>query len=762
MKKFVVALSAFVVLAVVSGLLLRGQPGRESGPVNILLVSVDTLRADRLGSYEYTPGRTPAIDAVAARGVRFADASTVAPLTLPAHASLVTGTFPAYHGVRDNGGFYLDVDDLTLAEILQGVGYRTGAFVGAFVLDSRWGLDQGFDRYFDDFDLSTTSDGAMDAVQHRADVVVDRALEWLDREPEKPFFAWVHLYDPHTPYEAPAEFASRFPATVHGAYDAEIAWTDAQIGRLLTRLSSDGRLDQTLVVIVGDHGESLGEHREQQHGFFVYEATLRIPMIFAGPGVPTGVVPEPVRIVDVVPTVLDLVGVPISPVVQGRSLRPGMRGERLDIVAFAETWYPRHRYGWSELMAIRDGRYKFILGPRRELYDVVKDPGETHDLSVSDARTADAAERALRSMLADMTSRKAARGRQPIDPDAEARLRALGYIGGAGARSDSDPSGPRSDPKDKIDLYNLLKAAGQDVLDKKSEDAIEKLTRVLAQDAEVIEAHVILGNLYTNNGRHPEAAQAYRRALALNPENEGAAYSLALAYRKMGRFEEARVGFERARALDPRRGRAQFQLADLAMQQGDFERAIATLTDALRLDADRPTFLVKLAECHIELKQYARAEPLLREALARDSTIAQAHYDLGLIHDARGETQQAMAEYKAYEATIGDKPRTYAAAFNLGKLLMRSGRPFEAAARFRDAVAANPEFAEGYLYLAKALLDAGDLRGAEHAARTGLKARPRPTLEPLGHYVLADVYNRLGRSGDADRELAAARALERD
>ncbi|HEY7516512.1 MAG TPA: sulfatase, partial [Vicinamibacteria bacterium] len=238
---------------------------------NLLLVSIDTLRADRLGSYGHREAQTPRVDALARSGLRFAQATTVVPLTLPAHSSLLTGTFPAWHGVRDNGGFYLGEDQTTLAEVLKAKGFRTGGFVGAFVLDRRWGIAQGFDRFFDEFDLEKFNDAqSMDAIQRPGSEVVDRALEWLGAERERPFFAWVHLYDPHTPYDAPEPWKSRFPATPSGAYDAEIAASDAQVGRLLDSLDGDGRLAETVVVVVGDHGEMLGEHGEATHGFFVY------------------------------------------------------------------------------------------------------------------------------------------------------------------------------------------------------------------------------------------------------------------------------------------------------------------------------------------------------------------------------------------------------------------------------------------------------------------------------------------------------------
>ena len=245
------------------------------------------------------------------------------PLTLAAHTSLLTGTFPARHGVRDNGGFYVADESETLAEVLKGRGYRTGAFVGSFVLDSRWGLSQGFDEYFDNFDLSSSATSALDEIQRPAGPVIDRAVEWLGRDAAGPFFAWVHLYDPHTPYAAPDAFRAAFPASLHGAYDAEIAYADQQINRLISHLKTAGQLDRTLVVVLSDHGEALGEHQEPTHGFFLYDEALQIPLIVAGPGVPQRVVTDQVRIVDVMPTVLDMLGRADSRGGAGRKPRPG-------------------------------------------------------------------------------------------------------------------------------------------------------------------------------------------------------------------------------------------------------------------------------------------------------------------------------------------------------------------------------------------------------------------------------------------------------
>jgi choline-sulfatase len=743
-------------VGLLAGVVLAVGCGGSSRPRNVLIVTLDTLRADRVGSYGYKGAQTPVLDALAARGARFTAATTTTPLTLSAHTSLFTGTWPTTHGVRDNTGFYVDERVQLLAETVKAQGYRTGGFVGAFVLDARWGIAQGFDTYFDEFDLSEDVGPGLDAIQRRGSDVVDQALTWLAQPSEQPFFGWVHLYDPHTPYDPPAEFASRFPATRDGAYDAEVAYTDAQVGRLLAALDAAGRRDDTLLVVLADHGEQLGEHREQSHGFFVYDASVQIPLIMAGPGIEPRVVSDQVRIVDVLPTVLDLVGVAAPTGVQGASLRPALSGQRQELLAFSETWYPRFHYGWSELQAVRDGAYKFILAPTRELYDVTKDPGELTNLATTDQARADRMERALRALVADTSRADAAKGPQPVDAAAEQKLRALGYVGSTSARHLEDR--PRRDPKDTIELFNLLQLAGSDSEAGRYDDATAKVQQALAADPEMLEGYTRLGNIYSKAGRHGDAVTAYRRALALDPGHLMSTYNLALSYRAAGKIDEAIVGFERTQQLDPRSGRAHFQLGDIYMQRGDPAKALAVLQAGLNLEVDRPPFLVKLGEAHLELKQYAEAEKALQEAVTLRADVPRGQYNLALVAEQRGNAAGARA---AYEAETAANPKNYGAQFNLAKLLLKDGRLPEATTRFRAAVEARPEFAEGYLYLAKALLDGGNLQGAAQAATSGLAKRPDRSIAPLGHYVLADVYSRMGRENEAAREVARARALER-
>jgi len=472
--------------------------------------------------------------------------------------------------------------------------------------------------------------------------------------------------------------------------------------------------------------------------------------------VATRAVPDQVRIVDVMPTILDLAGVEAPAAVQGVSLMPLGRGERRDLLGFSETWYPRYHYGWSELTAVRDGRYKFIAAPRRELYDTQVDPGELHDVAASNPRVADALERALADMTAKLAVAASPQTPRPVEPEVEERLRSLGYVAATVSRA-TLADRLRGDPKDKIGLYNLLKRAAQDSVDGRLDDGIAKVREVLAADAEVIEAHTMLGNMNVKAHRLPDAIAAYQHALAIDPEHEGAAWSLALAYQDAGKLDEARAGFERVRQLNPRDARPLYQLAGLSMRRGDFAGAAATLEEGVKLEGDRSAFLVKLGEARLELKQLDAAQAALLEAIKLKPAQSMAHYDLGLIYEARGQWRDAVA---AYQAEIALSPKLYQPHFNMAKLLSRDGRAAEAVTHFRAAVDRNPGFGTGFLYLAKALLDANDLTGAEQAAKQGLDAHPDGGTAPLGHYVLADVYSRLGREAEAARQIAAGKRAE--
>jgi len=444
-----------VLTAVVFGSACGSRHASEP-PLNLLLITLDTTRADALGTYG---GRavTPSIDQLAADGVVFEHASTVAPLTLPAHASLLTGFFPPNHGIHGNGQNALRPDPITLAEQLKARGFRTGAFVSSFVLDHQWGLDRGFDVYHD-LSVRPGPPGNRESIRRSADAVVDDGLEWMKQLGEARFFAWLHFYDAHAPTQPPPEFAG---SDRGDAYFGALGFVDFQLSRVITFLAVRQLFDRTIVVVIGDHGESLGEHGEPTHGLFVYESVVHVPFIIRAPSAQMQHrrVSEPVRIVDVMPTVLDILGESAAPAIDGQTLVPLMtgagRGSRLPV--YSESRYGFDRFGWSPLSALHEGRFKLILAPRPELYDLESDPNEAVNLY---QQRADLAASMATELKALGQPARVSRPSLPVDAATRARLAALGYVS-ASAPAPGNPTPTLDDPKDHIDLYQRLMQSDQ-------------------------------------------------------------------------------------------------------------------------------------------------------------------------------------------------------------------------------------------------------------------------------------------------------------
>jgi arylsulfatase A-like enzyme/Flp pilus assembly protein TadD len=753
--------------SVVSGGIDFGQlpSGVDRGRLNLVVVTLDTTRADRLGVYGRTNAGTPNLDALAQDGVLFEHASTAAPITLPAHSTIFTGRFPPQHGVRDNGGYFLNDQEQTLAETLKGRGYATGGFIAAYVLDSKWGINQGFDTYFDDFDLSKFKVFSMGNIQRPGNEVVDRALPWIDEHRSSPFFAWIHLYDAHTPYAPPEPFKSQHP---EDAYQGEISFADTQVGRVVQFLRDRDLFERTVILVIGDHGESLNDHGEEGHGFFVYESVVHVPLIVRTPfsGMRGRRVVDPVRSVDVTPTLLDLLDVskPAGVVMDGESVTPLMTGARPDmgLEAYAEAVYPLHHFGWSDLRALRQGRYKLIAAPKPELYDLQEDPAEQSNLYASRKALGDRMLGRLQEMEAHFKSSAQTKSTATeIDPDAKARLAALGYVGSfvATVGDDSSRAG-LADPKDKVHLFNKISAArdlGRD--DEKLPAAMAMIEEVVREDPKVIDAWFTLGNMSARRGNQEVAIGYFKRALALKADDEEAVINLAHAYRKLGRDEDALVGFRRFLELDPKNAQVHYEIAQILIDRGKNGEAATALRQALQVEPKMAAARNALAVIAINENRLDDAEREIGQALALKADVRLAHYNLALLAEKRGDLARAEAEYKK---ELELHSNNYKAAFNLGRLYEAMRRPADQEAAYRKAIQGNPEFGEGYFYLAKLLLDRGDrFDEAVTLAKKGLDVAPRSEYAPLGHYVLADLYSRMGRPAEAAAEASRGKALER-
>lgn len=767
------AMAAVVVLAAIAGAFwLRGRGGSGLGRLpgglspsrlNLVVVTLDTTRADRLGCYGSRDVETPHLDRLAAGGVLFENAISPAPLTLPVHSSLFTGLFPGAHGVRDNGGFKLAPERHTLAEVLQENGWATGGFVSAYVLDHRWGIAQGFDRYLDDFDLSKYKSVSMGDIQRRGDDTVARGLDWIREVTGKggkdgrPFFAWIHLYDPHAPYEPPEPFASRYPQR---PYNGEIAWTDSLVGRLLDGLEQMGLTERTVVAVIGDHGESLGEHHETGHGFFIYEPTVRVPFLLAGPypGLSGRRVPGVVRHVDLMPTVLALLGVETKLRMQGESLLPLILGEpdAPELPGYSEAYYSRFHYGWSELRAIRTERWHFIEAPRPELYDLAADPGERRNLAAEERRTVATLRQVLAKLEAEIGTLPAAAA--PLEEDEETlrKLAALGYLG---AHTDASGKSWRElpDPKDRIRVYNLMDRARDELLGGDADRTIATLREVLAEDPEVIDAWFMLGNAWLQKRDWKRAADYFRKTLEKRPDHDYAMIGLADTLVARGQVADAVLGYERFLKGDPDNAQITYRLAQVLLDDGRSDEAERYFRNTLKIEPKTARAEVGLAVVAFRRQDLAGSRKAIERALAIDPAAGHARYNLALIREAEGDLPGAA---EAYRAEIADRPTAYKAHFNLGRLLARQGDTAGASAALRRAVEENPDFAIGRFFYAQSLVAAGDFAGAAEQARRGLVLDAGSRYAALGHYVLADVYNRLGRRAEAAEEVRKGRLAE--
>ena len=612
---------------------------------NLLLVTLDTVRADRIGAYGYTRGRTPHLDGLARRGVRFADATTNAPLTGPAHAALLTGQYPSRLGVRDNASTPLPADAVTLAEALAAAGYATGAFVGAFVVDRPYGFAQGFGTFESGF--ARVDSGREAEVQRRGDAVVDDALKWLSAGPAgRPFFAWVHLYDAHAPYEPPAPLGREFAGR---PYDGEVAFVDAQVGRLLDRLRASAQLDSTIVVAIADHGESLGEHGEQEHGFFLYEGVLRIPWVMAGPGVPSGrVVTEQVRAIDLVPTVAELVGLELRGQKDGESVAALVQGGgRRDVPpSLAETFYGQLHFGTSELRSLRDGPWKAIDAPRPELYDVRADPAEQRNLFVQRQALASGMIAAASRLAAGFGGGVSAAQRQP-SPETLERLRSLGYVGIA-ARPAGGARG--SDPKDVVGQFEeyrrLTSAALTDLRAGRAAAAARTLQRLIAMNERAYDLHLFLGDAYRELRRFDEALGEYAAAATLNPDSAAPLAAAAEAHLGRGDARAARQSLEEAARREAGSFDVVFTRGLLLEREQHWPDALAAYEQAIGLNGANPRARARLASVATRLERYDVAEAQLRALLAMGYQPSRTHVGLGRIAESKGKPDEAAAHYR--------------------------------------------------------------------------------------------------------------------
>ena len=670
----------------------------------VVLISVDTLRSDRLPAYGYERVETPALDRLRRDSILFEHAYSHAPTTLPAHASMLTGLLPAAHGVRDNMGYRLEGASFpSLPETLRAAGYRTGAAVSAFVLRGSTGLAHGFDWYEDR--ISQTSWAQLGSAQRRGDETLERTLEWLRPLAGEPFFLFFHLYDPHRPLDPPEPYASRYPS----AYDAEVAFADAVVGELVAELERLGVYERALVLFVSDHGEGLGDHGFEEHGPLLYREQIQVPLMLKLPGGERGgeTIAEAAQLVDIPPTVFGLLGFETPEGLPGRSLLslPGTDQRRI----LSETLFPRIHFGWSELASVIEYPYHYIHGPAPELYDLAADPGETANLLPGERRVYAALRDAARAYDLEFEPP----GEE--DPEVREELAALGYLGGGVARRE----GPLPDPKSKLHVLRTLGEAYSDFKADRFGEAVAGYRELLREEPGLAEAWAYLGHSLLRLGQPAEALEAYRRQMEIAGGPQ-VAVSIATALFELGRLGEAE---DHARlGLETYPLHSGDLLARIALARGELERAEEYVEVALEGRGKMPA-------------------PLLTQAQLR---LAQGRPGAAL--EITETVEREMEEGVARDLVQG-------LYFLRGRAYAEQGRAGEAEAAFRREISLFPDSLPAYSHLA--LLLAVEGRGEEAVA--ALRGMVEVNDSPAAHAAAARASRLLGDPAAADRLLARAR-----
>ncbi len=690
-----------------ASLVACGQtPAPPPAARHVVIVTVDTLRADRLGCYGRRDVATPRLDRIAVEGALAVEAMAHVPLTRPSHVSIFSGLLPTEHGVRDNVSPAVVPRVPLLAEVFREKGFATGAFVSSVVLESQSGLDRGFDVYADRFEGAMGDAQFLNTVQKKGEDAIEEAALWLRGQSGRRVFLWLHLYEPHDPYEPPEPYASRYAGR---PYDGEVAWTDELVGRFEDVLSSLGLRDDAALVVTSDHGEGLGEHDESLHGFFVYQTTLRVPFLARGPGIRPGVrLERTVRLVDVFPTVLELAGLPVPRdlALSGRSLAAALRGapEPDEPTTYAETLVPLLQFGWSDLRVIREGRFKYVSAPRPELYDLREDPGERRDLAREKGSQAEAMRKALGKVL-DREPQARREDTAALSDETLEKLGALGYVGAGGP---AETATPGADPKDKVGEFRIVNSLIREALvafhAQDVATSVRKLRQVLARGISSFEVHYYLARALFAQGRHAEAKGHFDEAVRRVPahaaawegaaecrlragDNEGALARLregqakaprdvalrrreARLLRELGRREEARRVYEAALPLGPKEARLRAELGELLRDMGEVEEAIQRQREAAELDPTTASYWNTLGMTLGGAARMAEAESAFREAWRLDDRNHRHAYNLGLILLRQGRTDESRP---FFQKALALEPRFAPARERLAEVSRRAG-----------------------------------------------------------------------------------------
>lgn len=787
------ALSAVLVLA--AACLLDGCRRTGKKVRHVVLISIDTCRADYLGCYGFGRPTTPNIDAMAAEGVLFRNAVAAAPLTLPSHSTMLTGTIPPYHGVHDNSGYRLDESNTTLAEILKEDGYATGGIVAIFILDSDRGIAQGFDYYNDDYEEPNRVDLARGRIAEESSTL---ACEWLSAHKDEPFFLFLHYYDPHTPYEPPEPFAGRFADDL---YAGEICYTDFQLGRVFDKLKELGIYDSTLIILTGDHGEMLGEHGETTHGYFIYESAIKVPLIVKRPYSTKHLdVSDTVGLIDIVPTVCSMAGVEAPSPVHGEDLSAywSKRSKKATRYLYTESMVPM-KSGAASLLGVVSGDFKYIQTTRPELYDTAEDPNETQNLIYDEPKLAHLLKEHLKLILTEQVREDTTTSQVKVSGEFMQQLESLGYIGGL-AEASFDFDQGRKAPKDLIGFHELQREYRAWQVKKQLKRAKEVALKMLAEQPDYVgaycmlaevskdlgqteaalgylssffarvkseqqdpaarellfKAHDISARMYFERGNFADAAKHWSEALAIDPKDAGVCYNLAVALVGQVELESAVSQFEQAIRLDPNRPETHRRIADAftALQKPD--EAEKHLRTSLELAPGQPEVLNLLSKALVRQHKMEEAIQYWQQVVALEPDNYEVHHNLAVACEGQGKFGNAIEHWKKVLQLKPDKP----------ELLKGIGRALDAQTRMEDAVRywqqvveLTPDNYEVHHSLAMAFEKQGEHgKAIEHWEKV-LQLKP---AQPAVHDKLANLYYLTGSTDDAVRHWNEAVKLKPD
>jgi arylsulfatase A-like enzyme/Flp pilus assembly protein TadD len=688
------------------------------------------------------------------------------PLTLPSHVSILSGAYPLHHQIRDNGGFLVPQGLEMVSEVLQKKGVTTAAFIASYVLHSKWGINQGFDTYSDEFDLSRFKKISLGLVQKRADEVLDNAKQWLGEfkrkngsNGEKKFFTWIHLYDPHTPYDPPSPFKEKYPRR---PYRGEVEYLDHQLGLFFDFLKQEGLYDRSLIIMASDHGESLGQHGESTHGYFIYEPTVHVPLIVRAPFTfPENKIANTVELIDLAPTILEAAGITIPKAYQGQSLLGLMMGDktRKRETAYTETYYPRLHFGWSELKALYfDDHWKYILAPKQELYNLSNDRREADNLALKRSYQASQLKTRIGRFINELSlgARKPGEAKN-LDKDDLQRLAALGYL-----TTVVDTSGKQDlpDPKGKVEVFNNLTKAKGLMTNEEYEKAVEILKKVIAGDPHIVDGILQLGNAYSKMKKYEEALEQYYNVLEQKPDYNAAMINVLNSLIRLGRYDKGVEEAKRFLKTFPGDFSLWNELGALYIFKEEYDKALEALDKSIEIEKINPRAFNHIAGIHIVRRDFEQAGVFLKKAFDINPELRKIHFHFAQVEEARGDIDKAIQYYKK---ELEYFPEDFKAAYNLAEELRKRGQFDLALKYYRQSMTGNPRFNIPYFMVAKYFLDRRqNLEEVEQLCSKGVELKPVNKYTSFGYYILSDLYSYKGDQAKSRSFYLKAEAIKQD